>query len=240
MTPAILEFPSPLHRWAFSRREKRFFIYGTEEGQVAHCPNTGSMKGVLDTASHVWVRDHGPDSGRKLRYTAELAEMRDGALVVINTGHANTLAALALEAGMVEAFPQVQALRREVKYSAETRFDIAFTTPENAQVWVEVKNVTMAQGEGPEKVALFPDAVTTRGAKHLETLTEIVRQGGQALQVYMVSRPDCTVFRPADAIDPAYGQALRAAMEAGVQVVALRCEVAKNEIGVCQPLPVML
>lgn len=229
-------FEKPLTKWNFSRREKRFFIYGTEPSQVAHCANTGSMKTVLDTAQYVWVRDYGEDTKRTLRYGAELIEMHNGQFAVINTAHANMLAGEALLAGQIEVFPQVYDLQHEVKYSTETRFDWAFKTPQGQRVWVEVKNVTMGHGD----TAVFPDAVTTRGTKHLETLTQIMREGGKALQIYVVTRGGAQNFRPAAEIDPAYAAALKQALAAGVEVVALGCRISPTEIQVCQTLPIVL
>lgn len=231
-----MKFATPLIRWPFARREKRFFMYGTEPEQIAHCANTGSMKGVLEQATHLWVRDYGPDTTRKLRYGAELLEMENGTLVSINTAHANVLAGEALAAGLVPGFPQVQQLQHEVKFSAETRFDWAFATPTLPRVWCEVKNVTMAEGN----VALFPDAKTERGTKHLHTLTEVVQQGGAALQLYIVARADCEEFRPASNLDPIYATALSHAIAAGVQVVALGCQLSPQQINVCKVLPVVV
>lgn len=231
-----MQFEKPLTRWDFAKREKRFFIYGTVEGQVAHCANTGSMKTVLDTAQYVWVRDYGTETKRTLRYGAELIEMHNGQFAVINTAHANTLAGEALRGGKVEAFREVHDLQHEVKFSAETRFDWAFNTTQGQRVWVEVKNVTM----GVDDTAMFPDAVTTRGAKHLETLTQIEREGGKALQIYMVTRGGAQSFRPAIEIDPAYATALKAAKAAGVEVVALGCTITPTRIEVCQTLPIVL
>ena len=231
-----MQFEKPLIRWEFSRREKRFFIYGKADGQAAHCANTGSMKTVLENATHVWVRDYGEDTTRSLRYGAEIIEMQDGTMAVINTAHANTLAGEALLRTDVAEWGGVHDLKKEVKYSAETRFDWAYTNDEGTRVWVEVKNVTMGEGA----VAAFPDAVTTRGVKHLETLTEIVKNGGRGVQMYMVTRSGAERFRPAIEIDPAYAQALKAAISAGVQVVVLGCSIAPTHIEVCKTLPIVL
>ncbi len=231
-----MDFATPLSRWAFLKREKRFFMYGTEPDQIAHCANTGSMKGVLERATHLWVRDYGAGSGRKLRYGAELLELHGGTLVCINTAHANTLAGEALATGLVPGFPAVQGLQKEVVHSAETRFDWAFATPQYPRVWCEVKNVTMAEGT----TALFPDAKTKRGTKHLNTLATIAKQGGVALQLYVVARADCTSFAPASSIDATYAAALKNAVAAGVTVVALGCAVSPTQINVCKVLPVMM
>ena len=225
-----LPFGTPLVRWEFGRREKRFFIYGCEDGQIAHCPNTGSMMGLLE-AQAVWVTPYPADSGRKLLFGAEMMEMADGTLVGINTQLPNKLAAGALAAGFVDGLEG--DIRMEVKFDAKTRFDLKV-----GETWVEVKNVTLAEGEGMAKTALFPDATTERGAKHLRELQGIVERGGRALQVYMVQRADCTSFRPAERIDPAYAAALRSAVAAGVQVVALGCTLSQQGITVDRTLPI--
>jgi sugar fermentation stimulation protein A len=224
----IFEFAVPLVRWDFRGREKRFFMFGQEDGQVAHCANTGSMKGLMD-AKGVWVTPYAPESGRKLLFGAEMMEMADGVLVGIHTHLANKLAEGAVLAGLV---PEVEGeVRREVKFDAATRFDLKV-----GETWVEVKNVTLADGN----VALFPDARTERGTKHLRELTAIMAAGGKALQLYMVQRADCRTFRPAEDIDPEYAAALRLAVAAGVQVVALGCSLTKDGITVDRRLPVVV
>ncbi|TKW61449.1 MAG: DNA/RNA nuclease SfsA [Blastochloris viridis] len=223
-----LPFATPLVRWDFGRREKRFFMYGCEEGQIAHCPNTGSMMGLLD-AKAVWVTPYPVESGRKLLFGAEMMEMADGTLVGINTHLPNKLAAGAIAAGLVTGLSG--DIKIEVKFDAKTRFDLKV-----GETWVEVKNVTLAEGD----VALFPDAKTERGAKHLRELQGIVEAGGSALQVYMVQRADCTTFKPAEQIDPVYAAALRSAMAAGVKAVALGCTLTKHGITVDRTLPVVV
>ncbi len=227
-TTFTLPFATPLVRWEFDRREKRFFMYGCEEGQIAHCPNTGSMMGLLD-AKAVWVTPYPLESGRKLLFGAEMMELADGTLVGINTQLPNKLAAGTIAAGMVEGV--TGDIKMEVKFDAKTRFDLKV-----GETWVEVKNVTLAENG----VALFPDAKTERGAKHLRELQGIVELGGSALQVYMVQRADCTTFSPSDVIDPPYTAALRSAMQAGVRAVALGCTLTKHGITVDRTLPVVV
>lgn len=224
----FMPFGRPLVRWDFGRREKRFFIYGCLEGEIAHCANTGSMMGLLE-AKGVWVTPYDPESGRKLLFGAEMMEMADGTLVGINTQLPNRLAEGAILAGMV---PEVSGeIRREVKLDAKTRFDLKV-----GETWVEVKNVTLSK----ENVALFPDSVTERGAKHLRELETIVREGGSALQVYIVQRGDCASFRPADEVDAVYAAALKSAVKVGVKVVALGCTLTAAGITVDRRLPVVI
>lgn len=224
-----MNFATPLLEWDFKAREKRFFIYGAEPGQIAHCANTGSMKGLIPGAKKVWVSDFGPDTARKLRYSAEILQLESGVMVGINTHKANALVAEALAAGLIgEVSGDVRA---EVKLDAKTRFDFKV-----GEAWVEVKNVTLAE----DGVVMFPDSVTERGAKHLRELQTIVEAGGKALQVYLVQREDCAIFEPATAIDPVYAAGLKAAIGAGVQVIALGCEVTPTAIKVDRRMPVVV
>ncbi|RYG62110.1 MAG: DNA/RNA nuclease SfsA [Alphaproteobacteria bacterium] len=223
-----LDFAVPLVRWDFGRREKRFFIYGCMDGQIAHCANTGSMMGLHD-AKGVWVTPYPADSGRKLLFGAEMLEMANGNLVGINTQLPNKLAKGAI---LAEMLPELEGdICTEVKLDAATRFDLKV-----GETWVEVKNVTLAE----EDVALFPDAKTERGAKHLRELQKIVEAGGKAMQLYMVQRADCKMVKPADHVDAVYGAALRSAMNAGVQVVALGCTLTEQGIRVDRRLPVVV
>lgn len=231
-----MHFTSPLLRWDFDRREKRFFIYGKQDGQVAHCPNTGSLRGILDRCQGVWVRDHGEDCGRKLRYTAELCELENGVMVGINTQRGNALAAEALRAGLVEELGAVTELQIEAKWDAATRFDLRFLGPDGSDWWGEVKNTTLAEGV----VGMFPDAVTARGTKHMGILAGIARTGGKALQVYVVTRADVSEFRPAAQIDAVYAATFHEAQSAGVTFAALGCRVTPGEIIIDRRLPIVL
>lgn len=226
-----MEFARDLLVWDFKGREKRFFMMGQLADQIAHCPNTGSLKGILSACRRLWVHDHGPDSARKLRYGAEICELVDGTLVGINTLRANGLAVEALRAGLIPEVGDVGEITVEAKFDKGTRFDLKF-----GPWWGEVKNTTLCEGT----VAMFPDAVTTRGLKHLQVLTGIVRGGGRAIQIYIVPRGDVQTFTPADLIDPAYGTALRMAAAAGVLVVALGCRVTTSGITVDRRLEVVL
>lgn len=227
-----MEFTRDLEVWEFKGREKRFFMMGMLAEQIAHCPNTGSLKGVLSACTRVWVHDHGVESGRKLRYGAEICELVDGTLVGINTMRANGLAVEALRTGFIPEVGDIGEITVEAKWDKGTRFDLKF-----GNWWGEVKNTTLCEGT----VAMFPDAVTERGRKHLRILAEIARsRNARAVQIYIVPRADVQKFTPADMIDPAYGQALREAITAGVLVVALGCRVEKTGITVDRRLEIVL
>jgi sugar fermentation stimulation protein A len=225
-----MDFASPLIKTRFLRREKRFFIYAELDGQevVAHCPNTGSLKGVLEHTAYVWLL---PKEGGKLQWCAEIAEFEDGTLVGIHPARANGLAREAGIMGLWGLGITGKEVRAEVKYDTETRFDFKV-----GKTWVEVKSVSMAK----DGIALFPDAVSSRGLKHLGILGEVAINGGSALQLYIVQRADCTELRPAELIDPAYAAGLRAAAAAGVPVKALACEVTARGIRVSHEIPVVL
>lgn len=235
---STISFASPLQRWPFAGREKRFFMKGPEPWQVAHCANTGSLKGAIAHAVGLWVEDlganptHGPT--RKLRYRAHFLEQADGTLVGINTSHANTLAGLWL------AQQGLGTVKAEAKWDAATRFDFCVTTSNGTLIWVEVKSVSYAVPNERGNIAMFPDAITERGTKHLGILAEIAARGDAAWQVYMVQRSDCTAFRTAEAIDPTYAAALRKAVQAGVQVTVLACRANPEGIAIAGPLPCVL
>lgn len=236
-----MQFSTPLLRCAFLKREKRFFIHAThpqtQAAIVAHCPNTGSMKGIIDAPpAAVWLTHHGDASPRALKYTLELAELPDGTLVGTHTGRANALAVEALQAGLLPQFTGWH-IKTEAKFDAATRFDLLLTHPATGQTcWGEVKNVTLRQGAN----AAFPDSVTTRGTKHLLHLTALARQGLPALQVFIVQRNDCQAFTPAADLDPAYAAALQALHAAGGTVAALACRVTPQGVAVAEPLPILL
>lgn len=220
----------------FINREKRFFIH-TNIG-TAHCPNTGSLKSVLDQPiRRIWLSDHGENSGRKLRYTAEIVELETGAHVVINTGRANDLAKEALTQQLIPSLANNGNMQAEVKWDTHTRFDFKL----GEHTWVEVKSVSQRIDNG---AAAFPDAISTRGQKHLQVLMDTVRQGHKAVQLYMVMRDDITHFEPARHIDPVYEILLCQAQKAGVVTLAysvtMRVSEKESWLNVGQALDVKL
>jgi sugar fermentation stimulation protein A len=231
-----MRFDSQLTPGRLLRRYKRFLadVELADGRQVtAHCPNTGSMLGCDRPGSAVWL-SHSAAARRKYPWTWELVEA-DGVLVGIHTGRTNALVREALEAGRLDGL--AGSLRAEVAYGREgSRADFLVEGP-RGRVWVEVKNVTAAVSNG---VALFPDAVTVRGRKHLRELQGMVAAGERAAMVFCVQRGDVHQVRPADAIDPAYGKALREAAAAGVELHAWRADVTPAGIELVTELPVVL
>lgn len=237
-----MQFAPPLVPGALIRRYKRFLADVTlpdGRGVIATCPNTGSMLGCARPGSPVWLSVSN-DPSRKHRYTWELVSVRSGEgwiLVGINTGLPNRIVREAIEAGAVPELAGYESIRGEVAFGEErSRVDLLLSSAGRPPCYVEVKNVTAAVEDG---VALFPDAVSERGAKHLRELARIVSTGARAVQFYCVQRGDVREVRPADAIDPAYGKALREAIAQGVEVIAYRAEVTREGIRLDTRIPVV-
>ncbi len=218
-------------------RYKRFLAdVELEGGEIvtAHCPNTGSLLGCKRAGSRVWLRDS-KNPLRKLRHTWQAIRV-GRSWVNVDTSLPNRVVREAVEAGVVPSLAGYQRLRPEVPYGRASRIDLLLEKDDAPPCYVEVKSTTLTEG----RVALFPDAVTARGLKHLEELIEVVRSGARAVQFFFVSRRDVEVFRPADAIDPAYGEALRHALAAGVEVLAWRTRVAPRLLELEHELPIEL
>ncbi len=175
--------------------------------------------------------------GRKLRFTLEM--VRAGRTWVgVHTGRANSIAALALGAGAIEPLAGYTGLQREVAVGEGSRLDFRLSGhPFDARpAFVEVKSVTLARGTA----ARFPDSPTERGRRHLAVLSRLLGEGARACLLFVVQRADCDRVEPADEIDPAYGRALRAAAEAGVEILALRVRVSPRALSPEGLLPVRL
>ncbi len=232
-----MKFHGPLVSGRLVKRYKRFLadvILDEGGGEVtAHCANPGSMLGLKDAGSRVWLSES-DNPKRKLKYSWEVIEA-DGALVGINTSHPNKLVEEALEAGRIEGLSGYGSLRREVKYGKNSRIDILLEGEGGARTYVEVKNVHLMRTPG---LAEFPDSVTARGAKHLAELADMVREGHRAAMVFLVQRPDCARLDLASDIDPTYAAAFAAAREAGVEVFAIGCDVRLDGIDAVKPVEI--
>lgn len=227
----------PLTEGRLVRRYKRFLAdveLAGGEVVVAHCPNPGSMKTCAPDGARVWL-SRSDDPRRKLAYTWELVEAF-GALVCVHTGRANDLVAEALAAGVVPELSGYETVRREVRCGTKSRIDFCLEDGDR-RCYVEVKNVTLDAGGG---TSAFPDAVTARGTRHLAELEALVAGGDRAALLFCSTRADTERVRPADEIDPTYGQALRRAHAAGVEILAYRCEVSTAELRVAGRVPVDL
>jgi sugar fermentation stimulation protein A len=233
-----MRFPEPLIPGRLQRRYKRFLSDvvlddGTEV--VAHCANPGSMLGLAQPGSRVWLSP-AANPARKLRYSWELVEA-GGALVGINTGRANALVGEALEAGRVPELAGYDSRRREVRYGTNSRVDFLLERTGAPPCYLEVKSVTLRRGG---TLAEFPDAVTARGTRHLAELGIVARQGSRAVLFFLVQRDDCERVAAAADIDPAYAAALGGAQAAGVEILCYKCNLSPTGIALDARLPLAL
>ncbi len=228
-----MKFETPLIPGTLIKRYKRFLSdieLETGEVVVAHCANSGSMLSLNEPGAPVWL-SRAQNPKRKLKYTWEIIRIAE-AMVGVNTQHPNRLVAEAIQAGQIPELTGYETLRREVKYGQNSRIDILLESPHKPRCYVEVKNTTMRRDLTPGAPAEFPDAVTTRGTKHLDELTNMVAQGHRAVMFYLVQRDDAHAVTVAADIDPTYSEHLKMAMKAGVEVMAYRCHVTPEEITV--------
>ncbi len=234
-----VRIPVPLLGARLVKRYKRFLADVTlDDGTAltAHCPNTGSMLGCQTPGSRVWLsRSDNPK--RKYAHTWELVELDDGALVGINTGRSNALVREAIESAVIGELAGYDEIRPEVRYGNEnSRVDFLLTGDRGA-CYLEVKNVTAAVEKG---IALFPDAVSVRGTRHLrELIATLGGAGRRAVLCFCVQRPDVREVRPADDIDPDYGRTLRVALGAGVEVIAYRAKLSPEAVVLAERIPVV-
>jgi sugar fermentation stimulation protein A len=231
-----MHLPPILYPGHLIRRYQRFLAdVEISNGTIvtAHCPNSGSMKGCASPGSRVLLsKTDKPE--RKLQYTWELVEA-DGGWVGINTGYPNRLVREGIEQGIIEELQGYASLRPEVSYGENSRIDLLLEGS-SGLCYIEVKNVTLVEGNR----ALFPDATTLRGQKHLRELMAMVRHGHRAVIFFVVQRHGGESVSPADSIDPEYGQLLRLAMANGFEALAYHALVTSEEIRLDLRLPVIL
>jgi len=226
----------PLIPGTLIKRYKRFLAdVVLEDGSTVtvHCPNSGSMKGCANPGSRVYI-SRSSNQNRKYPCTWELVEA-DGFWAGINTGLPNRLVREAIESGTVVELQGYETIRPEVAYGEHSRIDLLLESP-HQRCFVEVKNVTLVENG----LALFPDAVTTRGQKHLHELMRVVREGDCGVIFFTVQRGDGKSVSPADAIDPEYGRLLRLAIKNGVEALAYRALITPQEILLTERLPVVI
>jgi sugar fermentation stimulation protein A len=240
-------YPEPLTSGTLLKRYKRFLSdIRLEDGAevVAHCGNPGSMMGLAEPGSQVWLSPNRSKTA-KLDWRWEIATQAtaDGPVAVgINTSLANKVVEAALRGDDITELTGYADIRREVKYgSRNSRIDFLLTDPNRPDCFVEVKSVTLRRPDGPApEAAEFPDARTERGAKHLAELADMARDGARAVMFYLVQRADCAYFTVASDIDPAYAEALDAARAAGVEIVCRDCVVSPKGVELKSSLPVRI
>lgn len=238
-----MKFEPQLQRATLIKRYKRFLAdVSLPDGsaRTLHCPNTGSMLHCAVPGSRVWYSDSG-NPARKYPCTWELVEVDQRYKVGINTGRANALVKEAIAQGVIAQLRGYENCRSEVPYGSEkSRVDFLLTgKPDEPSVdcYLEVKSVTLGLGHGQ---GAFPDAVTTRGLKHLRELMEMKASGHRAVLLFCVQHEGIQEVRPADEIDPAYGALLREVHRNGVEVIAYRAEIDEQEICLAEEVPVRL
>ncbi|MEM9332368.1 MAG: DNA/RNA nuclease SfsA [Pseudomonadota bacterium] len=230
-----MQFDPPLIKTRLIKRYKRFLAdVEMPDGsvQTVHCPNPGSMLGLTEPGNIAWISDS-KNPKRKLRYTLELLEV-GGVTVGVNTNHPNRLAREAIEAERVPGLAPYETLKTEVKYGKNSRIDILLENSQSKNTFVEVKNVHFLRASD---IFEFPDSVTARGAKHLDELADQVRDGNRAVMLYIIQRSDGNRMKLASDLDPKYAQAFKRAHEAGVEAIALRCNVTPLSINAVDPIP---
>lgn len=233
-----MRFPSPLIPARLLRRYKRFLSDAVlEDGTevTAHCPNPGAMLGLKEEGARIWLLPN-DDPKKKLKYGWRLVELEGGHFAGIDANLPNALVKEALAEGRIEALRGYSSIRPEQNYGDEkSRIDFLLSEPGRPDAFVEVKNCHLRrEGDWAE----FPDCVTDRGAKHLRELTKIAQSGGRAVMLYVVQRTDCTRFRLAPDLDPAYARAFDTARDAGVEVLCHGTEIGVEGIILTGPLPV--
>lgn len=231
----------PLIQGRIVKRYKRFLAdVVLDDGRqvTAHCPNTGSMLGCWEVDAPVQL-SHSDNPRRKLAWTLERVDMGQG-WIGVHTGRTNPVVEEAVREGAVACLRGYERIQREVTYAPEgferARFDLRLSEGKRPDAWVEVKNVTL----WCDDALAFPDAVTKRGLKHLQLLIQACREGSRGVMVYALNRPEGCHFRPADEIDPGYGETLRQAVAQGVEVCALRIGHNARSLRVVGEVPVRL
>ncbi|MUP38279.1 DNA/RNA nuclease SfsA [Labilibaculum euxinus] len=225
-------FPNKLVHGRLIKRYKRFLAdVELDNGEivVAHTSNSGSMKSCLEEGAEVFLT-FADDPKRKTKYTWEMIRINKS-WVGINTAVPNLLVYEAVKNQEIGALRGYSFVKREVKFG-DSRFDV-FASNEEEECFIEVKNVSMKVGE----YARFPDAVTIRGKKHLNTLMQVKKEGKRAVMVYVIQRTDIDKFAPAYDIDPDYAATLKEAYENGVEVYPIRAIVTPERIELGELLP---
>ena len=235
-----MKFEPSLQQARLIKRYKRFLAdicLPSGEVKTIHCPNTGSMRACLAPESPCWYSVSASKT-RKYPETWEIATTPDGFLAGINTHRANGLVAELLSSKGVASLAGYDGMRAEVKYGSEnSRIDFLLAAEGLPDCYVEVKNVTLHEGDG---MGYFPDAVSSRGAKHLRELMAMVALGHRAVLLFCVQHTGISRVAPADHIDPVYGQLLREAIACGVEVLAYGAHLSAHEIRLVDPLPVVV
>ena len=226
-----MEFTKSLLKGKLIKRYKRFFadVKLNNEIITAHCPNTGSMLGLIDKGNDVWLTKN-DDPKRKLKFTLEMIKV-DNKIIGVNTHRANRIAEHALNNKLIDEFKSVKNIKAEFKYSDDTRFDFLCD-----KKILEVKNVTLLRDKN---IAEFPDAVTSRGSKHLKMLINSIKKGYKPYVLFLTQIQDINEFKIAKDIDGTYYNDYIEAKKAGVNFIAYRCYLSSKEIKIVKKIKIL-
>ena len=230
-----MEFTKSLIKGKLIKRYKRFFadVKLGKQKVTSHCPNTGSMKGLLNEGNEVFLLKN-DDPKRKLKYTLEIIKA-NGNLVGVNTHRANKIVNHALSNNLIKELKDNEKIKPEVFFTKETRFDFLIEK-NNKKSFLEIKNVTLFRDK---KTAEFPDAITSRGSKHLLTLIDAIKKGYKSYLIFLVQIQNMENFKIAKDIDPEYYRNYLVARKAGVNFLAYRCNINSKKIFIEKKLKII-
>ena len=230
-----MKFTKALIKGKLLKRYKRFFadIKVNKEIIIAHCPNTGSMMGLLNENNDAWVLKN-EDPKRKLKYTLQILKTSKN-VIGVNTHLANKLVHEGLQNNTLLEFKNLGKIVTEKFYNKETRFDF-FVEKNKKKIFIEVKNVTLIR-DG--KTSEFPDAITTRGSKHIKTLMDAHKKGYECYVLFLVQIENCKYFKIANDIDNEYYENYKLAKKSGVKFIAYNCKVGPKEIKIDKKVEIL-
>ena len=221
-----MNFENKLISGLFIKRYKRFFVDVKINSKIitAHCPNTGSMYGLLKKGNKVWIsKSNNPN--RKLKYTLEIIEDKNSK-VGVNTHSTNKIVYHALQNNLIKEFDGILEIKPEIKFGLNTRFDFLVIN-KKYKAFIEVKNVTLSR---KKELAEFPDAITTRGLKHINELLKASKKNYKIFILYLIQRDDCKSFTIAKDIDPNYANALSKAVKNKLKILCYDCKFSSKGI----------
>ena len=221
-----MNFENKLISGVFLKRYKRFFADIKVGNKVitAHCPNSGSMMGLLQEGNKVWITES-LNPSRKLKYTLQIMEINNSK-VGVNTHFTNKIVNHGLENNLIKYFSDKVKISKEKVFNKKTRFDF-YLEDKSDKIFLEVKNVTLKR---TNKTAEFPDSVTSRGAKHLKELINAKKRGFKAFLMFVIQRNDCDKFDVASDIDPEYSKILKIAIKQKVKIICYDCKFSSKGI----------
>ena len=230
-----MKFTDNLLSGTLIKRYKRFLVDVKVNSHTitAHCPNSGSMLGLLDENNRVWISKSN-DPNRKLKYTLELIKVKDS-LVGVNTILANKIVLESLKNKSIKELSEFNNIKTEAVYDKNTRFDFLLKK-KNRKIFLEVKNVTLSTEKG---IAEFPDAITSRGTKHLLKLLEAKKRGFESYILYLIQRENCKQFKISDIIDVKYKKTFLNVKKRGVKTLCYNCKLSLQEIKINKPVKIL-